>query len=598
MKNQNRPFLNLLSSYRWYYIAAIIFAQLAFLSAFTIPIIVKNLIDGILAEDPAGFSGILGYLVAFLGGRTFLVGHLWIVTLSILSLFSLTAFLMHFMIRFSSIACEKIVRDLRNRLYIKLQNLSDSFFSRSETGDLIQRCTSDIATIRTFLSSQLVECGRIIVMIAMVIPIMFVIDIKMAVLSLLTVPLIAAVVYYYFRLLVRISIDLEEKEGKLTTVVQENLTGIRVVRAFARQAFEQEKFAVRNRAYQDAAVYRQKKFAEFFALATLLAFVQTGIVLIVGAWMVINNRASLGTLVVFLTYSSMVVFTFRMLGMILSEVGGSIVAIARIDKILQEPEKTVTGGQIDNCMLGGDIRFDNVGFSYTGNDRVLKNVSFRINAGETVAIVGPSGSGKTSIIQLLLRNYDCQEGTIRFDGKDAKDLNPQMVRSQIGTSLQEPFLFSTTIKKNIKIAKSDATDTEITDAAKTAAIHETVQNFSDRYDSEIGEKGVSLSGGQKQRLAMARSFVKRPRILMLDDSLSAVDNKTEREIVQALDMKHKDVTIILVTHRLSCCINMDRILVLEGGELVAQGTHAQLTEEEGFYKRLWEIQKGIEKEAI
>ncbi len=597
MQKNSVTFRNQLFRYRWYYIAAIVFAQFAFLSAFSVPIIIKNLIDSLLVKDSVGFSGIIGFFVSLFGGKSYLAGHLWIATLSVLFLFCLTASFMHFTIRFSNIACEKIVRNLRNGLYAKLQKLSDAFFSKSDTGDLIQRCTSDIATIRTFLSSQLVDCGRIIVMVAMVIPVMFVIDVEMALLSLVTVPFIAAAVFYYFRLLIRISIDLEEDEGRLTTVVQENLTGIRVVRAFARQAFEREKFAWKNRAYQAGAIYRQNKFADFFALVTQLAFMQTMIVLVLGSWMVINDRTSLGTLVVFMSYSAMVVFTFRALGMILAEIGGAIVAISRIDKILLEPEKTEIDGQIDHFTLGGEIEFENVSFSYTGNDRVLKNVSFKINGGETVAIVGPSGSGKTSIIRLLLRTYDCQEGTILFDGKKATDLDPQMVRSQIGTSLQEPFLFSTTIKSNIKIAKEDATDHEVTDAAKTASIHDTVQRFTDKYDSEIGEKGVSLSGGQRQRLAMARSFVKKPRILMLDDSLSAVDTRTEREIVQALDSKHQDVTTILVTHRLSCCINTDRILVLENGKLVAQGDHQQLIEQEGFYKRLWGIQKGIKNEA-
>ena len=597
MRKDTVTFRNQLFKYRHYYIAAVVFAQLAFLSAFSVPIIIKNLIDGLLVEDSVGFSGTVGFFVSFFGGKNYLAGHLWIATLAVLFLFCMTASFMHFTIRFANIACENIIKNLRNALYTKLQKLSDTFFSKSETGDLIQRCTSDVATIRTFLSNQLVDCGRIIVMIAMVIPVMFIVDVEMAFLSLAIVPVIAAVVYYYFRLLIRLSIQLEEDEGKLTTVVQENLSGIRVVRAFARQAFEREKFAWKNRAYQDGAIYRGKKFADFFALATFLAFFQTGTVLLLGSWMVMNNRTSLGTLVVFMSYSSMVVFTFRVLGMILSEIGGSIVAIARVDKILLAPEKVDVEGRIDDCILGGEIEFENVSFSYTGNDKVLKNVSFKINTGETVAIVGPSGSGKTSIIRLLLRTYDCQEGRILFDGRDAVDLNSQVVRSQIGTSLQEPFLFSTTIKSNIKIAKEDATDHEVTDAARTASIHDTVQNFTDRYDSEIGEKGISLSGGQRQRLAMARSFVKRPRILMLDDSLSAVDTKTEREIVQALDSKHENVTTILVTHRLSCCINTDRILVFENGELVAQGDHQQLIEQEGFYKRLWGIQKGIINEA-
>jgi len=598
MQNTNDSFWNLLFSYRRYYIAAVGFAQLAFLSSYMIPIIIKNLIDGIFAGESVEISGIANFFITFAGGKDFLAAHLWVTTMAVLILTVSNAFFIHFTIRFSSIASENIIRTLRNRLYAKFQNLPDSFFSRSETGDLLQRCTSDIRTIRAFLSAQLYESGRVAVMILMLIPVMFIINVKMAMLSLITFPFIAVVVFVYLRILVRISISMEKKEGKLTTVIQENLTGIRVVRAFARQAFEREKFAWASQAFKDAVLRQQRKFADFFSFASMLAFIQTGIVLIFGAWMVTNNRISLGTLVAFITYTTMVVFNFRALGVILSEIGGTVVAISRIDKILQEPEMIEEVSLNDHCLMDGGIRFDKVSFSYTDNNRALKNVSFKINAGETVAIVGPTGSGKTSIIKLLLKNYNCQEGTILLGNKDLRALNSRMVRSQIGTSLQEAFLFSTTIKSNIKIAKDGVTDEEMITAAKTASIHETVQGFIKGYDSQIGERGIKLSGGQRQRVAMARSFVKRPLVLILDDSLSAVDTRTEGQIVQAIENKHENVTTIVITHRLSCCVNADRILVLENGELVAQGRHKQLIKEKGFYRRLWEIQKGIEKEIF
>ncbi|MCP4752762.1 MAG: ABC transporter ATP-binding protein [Proteobacteria bacterium] len=583
--------------YRRYYIAAIVFSSLGWLSNFSILIIVKNLIDGLFAGTPVEISGVVGDFVALFGGKNFLVGHLWIATLAVLFFRCLVAFFGHLTIRFSGIACHRIIRILRNRLYAKFQELSDSFFSRSETGDLIQRSTADIGKVQSFLSNQLLTSGRQVVMLVVLIPFMFVLDAKMAALSLFAIPITVVLVYVYVRLVIRISIDVEDKEAKLTTAVQENLTGIRVVRAFARQTFERDKLVRRSLMYHDLAMYRYRKSADLHALSSLLAYTQTGIILIGGGWMVTNSQVSLGTLVVFLAYSHMMVWTIRDFGTEIAEIGGFVVAISRIDEILHENETIDHKNLTEDFALDGDIQFDNVGFSYNGSDRVLKNVSFGIKPGETVAIVGPSGSGKSTVIKLLLKSYHCQEGKILLDGKDLKDLDAQTVRSQIGSSLQEPFLFSTTIKSNIKIAKDGTTDEEMTDAAKTAHLDDTIRGFADSYDSEVGEKGAILSGGQRQRVAAARAFVKRPPILMLDDSLSAVDTRTEREIVRALESKHKDATTLLITHRLSCCINMDRILVLENGELVAQGTHNQLIEEEGFYKRLWEIQKGIEKEA-
>jgi len=595
---KNNPFWSLFITYRRDYITAIVFTLLGWLSTFAVPVIIKNLIDGIFPARPAEMSGVAGYFMALFGGKSYLAGHLWIAALSIIFFFSMNALFRHFTARYSGIACESILMELRNRLYANFQELPDSFFSKSPTGDLIQRCTSDIGKIQPFLSNQLLESGRQVVMLAVLIPLMFALDVKMALLSLFTVPFTIVMLYVYIRLLIRMSIDVEEKEGKLTTVIQENLTGIRVVRAFGRQDFEKDKFKQRSLDFHDAAINREKKFAAMFAWSSLLAFVQAGIVLITGIWLVANSRLSLGTLVVFISYSTSVVFTLRAFGLVLSGIGGSVVAISRIDEVLRHSERIDDQNKQKDFTLGGDVAFVNVGFSYNDKNRALKNVSFSIRSGETIAIVGPSGSGKSSLIKLLLRFYDCQEGMILLDGKNIKDLHPRTLRAQIGTSLQDTFLFSNTIKWNIKIAKENTADETMADAAKTASIHDTIQGFADGYDAFLGEKGVNLSGGQRQRLAGARTFVKTPPILMLDDAFSAVDTRTERAIIRAIDSKCKGTTTILVTHRLSCCIDADRILVLEDGNLVAQGTHTQLIEEEGFYQRLWEIQKGIEQEAF
>jgi len=329
---------------------------------------------------------------------------------------------------------------------------------------------------------------------------------------------------------------------------------------------------------------------------TTPAFLQLGVVLVFGSWMVIYQYVSVGTLVAFFSYSSAIAFTLRNLGSVLGETGGAIVAISRINTILKTPSPVEPVGEGSDGRLEGGIRFKNVGFSYPGTKNGLEDVSFHVKPGETVAIVGPSGSGKSTIVELLLANYDCQSGSVVLDGRNLTELNPQSVRSQIGTSLQDVFLFSDTVRRNIKLASTAATDDEVVTASETARIHDTIQGFPEKYDTVIGEKGVDLSGGQRQLMDLARSFIRKPPILILDDSLSAVDINTEGEILRELHQKHQDVTVIIITHRLSCCLNADKILVLENGVITDAGIHGELVKSEGFYRRLWDIQQQMSHE--
>jgi len=595
-KNKTRShFVGVILDHRRYYITAIIIAFLSMFFIFTIPVIIKDVIDIILTDQTRDVSDFIWGLIALIGGPQALAQNLWIAALVVFGLYAIFSILVAFTILLTGLAAESISREIRNRLYRKFQQLSYAFFSVEKTGDLVQRSTSDVMAAHAFLSNQLTEIGRTIVMIIMLIPYMFLINVKMAALSLITTPILAVVVFYYFRLLIRRSVVIEENESEMTSTIQENLSGIRVVRAFSRHAYEREKFKNRSRDYYRSVLRRIDAFANFFGFASTLSFGQLGIVIIFGSWMVIYDWVSVGTLVAFFTYASAIAFNMRGLGIMLGETGGAVVAIGRIDKILDMPVPKKTTEAAAGVSLQGEIQFEKVSFTYDDTNKVLDEVSFHIKPGETIAIVGPSGSGKSTLIELILKNYEYQTGTIKMDGIDLQRLEPETVRSQIGTSLQEVFLFSDTVRSNIKMAKSSATDGEVVTASETARIHDTIHGLPEKYDTTIGELGVDLSGGQRQRMVLARTFIKKPPILILDDSLSAVDVHTEREILHELNKKHDDVTVIIITHRLSCCLNADRILVLENGKLTMSGHHSQLIQQDGFYQRLWGIQQEIEQ---
>lgn len=590
-------FVGVILDHRRYYITAIGVAFLSMFFIFTIPVILKDVIDIILTDQTNDVSDFAWWLIGLIGGQKVLAQNLWIAALVVFGLYVVFSILIALTILLAGLAAESISREIRNRLYRKFQRLSYAFFSGEKTGDLIQRSTSDVMAAHAFLSNQLAEIGRTIVMILLLVPYMFLINAKMAALSLVTTPILGIVVFYYFRLLIRRSVVIEENESEMTSAIQENLSGIRVVRAFARHAYEREKFKKRSQAYHDSALNRIDTFARFFSFATTLSFGQLGIVLIFGSWMVIYEWVSVGTLVAFFSYASAIAFNLRGLGIMLGETGGAVVAIGRIDRILEMPVPERSTEASANAPLQGEIRFENVSFAYETGNKVLDEVSFHIKTGERIAIVGPSGSGKSTLIELLLKNYQPQSGSISLDGKNLQELEAETVRSQIGTSLQEVFLFSDTVRSNITMAKSEATEGEVVTASETARIHDTIDGLPEKYETTIGELGVDLSGGQRQRMVLARTFIKKPPILILDDSLSAVDVHTEREILSELNKKHSDVTVIIVTHRLSCCLNADRILVLENGKLTKSGHHNQLIQEDGFYQRLWGIQQEIEQIA-
>ena len=378
-------------------------------------------------------------------------------------------------------------------------------------------------------------------------------------------------------------------------MVQENLTGLRVVRAFAKQDFEIEKFAKPNQSYRDTTLHLLKVMSWYWAISDLIVLLQQGLTLFAGIYFIADGSLTVGTLFAFLMFHNMLLWPVRQMGRTLTELGKAFVALTRIGEILSEqPEADSPASIAPASPAKGNLKVENLSFNYNDDGAILDQISFEISAGETLAIVGPSGSGKTTIMNLLLRLYDYTEGSIQIDGQELTDLDRQWVRSQFSVVMQEPFLYSKTIGENIRLSRSEANDDEIRAAANLADIHGTITTFSSGYSTLVGERGVTLSGGQRQRVALARAMLQQTPFLLLDDALSAVDAETEATILEALRSRHGKRTTLVIAHRLSTLIHADKIIVIEDGRIIQSGDHESLRTAPGLYQRLWQIQNATE----
>jgi ATP-binding cassette, subfamily B, bacterial len=509
--------------------------------------------------------------------------------------------------RWAASASEAIVRDLRNRILGHLEALPCAYLDRADTGDLVQRATSDVETVRVFLSAQVVEIGRAILLFLTALPILIALDARLALVAVAVYPVIIAFAVVFFRRIQRLFLATDEAEGAMTAVLQENLTGIRVVRAFARQDFECAKFGDANGAFRDRNYELIRTLGTYWSISDFLCFTQIGLTLGAGAWWLLDGSLTVGTLFAVLTYESIVIWPVRQLGRVLTDAGKALVALGRIGEILEEPEETA-GDPAEAAAAGGDapperrwraqgeLVVRNLSYAF-GDEPVLQDVSFELAAGETLALVGPPGSGKSTLIHLLLRLYDYDEGEILLDGRELRTMPRKLVRSQVGAVLQEPFLYSKTIGANVRLARTEAPLEEVVNATTAADIHGSIADFEAGYDTLVGERGVTLSGGQRQRLSIARALLKDPPILVLDDALSAVDTRTEARILRALNERRGRHTTIVIAHRLSSVESADRILVFEDGAVAQDGTHEELMMREGAYRRLWELQGAAAEDA-
>ena len=562
---------------------------------FLVPLVASGTIDFALGGGN-GSSRVVDLFRLFIE-KTWLAEHLWLAGL-VMVLLTIGAGGFNFLKgRLAAEASDGIARKLKNRLYGHLQRLPMRFFDRAETGDLVQRCTSDVETLRMAINNQVVEVTHALILVGTAIPLMFLLDARMAAASFILIGPIVAFGYFYIKRVRHLFQRFDEAEGKVTAVVQENLTGLQVVRAFSRQRFEIDKFSVPNREYRDIGLRLIRLMAIYWSVSDLIALSQNAIVLGLGIHYISAGTLSVGTLFAFIMLLNLVLWPVRQMGRTLTDLGKSIVAIGRIQDILDEAPEGGTGKR-KPARGTGHIVAREVSFSHQEGQVALDRVSFEVRPGETLAILGPSGSGKSTLMHLLLRLYDYQSGSLSFDGHEMRELDRQWCRLQFATVMQEPFLFSKSIIENIRLGRPSAQETEITRVAQMAHIHETIYRFPSGYKTLVGERGVTLSGGQRQRVALARALLREAPVLLLDDALSAVDTETEEMILDALRERHGKMTTLVIAHRLSTLAHADHVIVMDKGRVIQSGRHSELCARDGLYRRLWHIQNKADGQSV
>ena len=574
------------------YLIGMIFVIIAQFFAILAPLVIRTTIDSIIGDELIT-SQIVVKAVEVFGGKYFLRENLWIIGILIIAVAVLRGIFMFLKSFLSSKSAENTIKALRDALYDHIQKLPYGFHVKADTGDLVQRCTSDIETIRRFLGIQLVEVSGSLFMISFVLYVMLKLNTKLALVSVITLPILFTFAYLFFTKVKKIYQEVDEAEAAISTVLQENLTGVRVVKAFARQKYELVKFDEKNRDYTDKAYNLMKILAIYWGCSDFICYMQIGLLLLFGSILALKGQISLGIFIAFTTYINMLIWPTRQLGRILTDMGKAIVSIRRINQILDEPIEILEENHL-KPVIKGSISFKHVYFEYEENKPVLEDITFTVKPGETVAIIGPTGSGKSSLIHLLARLYEYTKGSIKIDGIELKCIDKAWIRKNVGIVQQEPFLFAKTIRENIKLANPTIDDVRMYEAAKIANIDKDILYFDKGYDTLIGERGVSLSGGQKQRMTIARIIINQCPIVVFDDSLSAVDTETDLSIRRELKNRKNKSTTIIISHRISTVSEADLIIVLDNGKIVQRGNHKSLLKEEGLYKRIYQIQNPID----
>lgn len=576
----------------WALIATIMMVIIGFLT----PLLLSEIVDSILGSEPFTMPDFLMNPINDLGGRDFLRQNLWIPALALILMNVVNGVFTFIKGRSSAIASENIARKLRNDLYRHLQHLPFAYHVKAQAGELIQRCTSDVDTIRRFLAVQVMEVVNTVLMVVIAMSILLPRSVPITLYSLILVPPLFCFATWFFKMVHKSFEVADEADGVLNAVLQENLSGVRVVRAFGQQEREVEKFDRVNNDLRKKNLRLNELLAIYWGGGDAISMTQTLLTLVVCIIYACNGWITVGTLIVFTSTLGMLLFPIRQLGRTLSDAGKAMVSMKRVQAILHEEAEPDEPNALKPD-LHGDIVFDHVSFAYPDdNVPVLRDVSFTIPAGKTAAVLGGTGSGKSTMMYLLQRLYTPTSGKITIGGVDIQQIDRKYLRAHVGLILQEPFLYSKSIRENVGITAPEQEAERIEHAADIASASGFIAKADKGWETVVGERGVTLSGGQKQRIAIARTLLKDNNILIFDDSLSAVDTETDAQIRAALRHAQKDVTTLIISHRVTTLSQADLILVLENGQITQQGTHAELCSQLGLYQRINSIQNALEEE--
>lgn len=579
-----------------YFLITILAAGITALADMLQPQIIRAAVDCALGGEEGDFPAFVMELVDRIGGFAYLGQHLWIMALAVLAV-ALVQVVSQYAFRvYNTKASETLVKTMRDQLFSHIQHLPFSWHMKNRTGDIIQRCTSDIDTTKNFLSEQLTAIFRIALL--LVLSITFMLSMHPLLTLIALIPTLIIIVYsFHFHNQIHDGFEAcDESEGKLSAMAQENLTGVRVVRAFGQERAEIEKFEKQNHHYTSLWEKMGKTLSRFWSISDILSGVQIMLVVIFGAYFCIRENLHSGEYIAFISYNSMMVWPIRQLGRMISELSKAGVSIDRVAYIMNSPVEQ-DEPDAEDAPMDGDICFEHVSFAYENSPEILHDIHFTMKAGTTLGILGGTGSGKSTLMLLLDKLYPLEEGCgrITIGGTDIRKIRTAHLRRNIGMVLQEPYLFSRTIAENIGIASPETDMEAIRAAAQAAALDESITSFTAGYDTMVGERGVTLSGGQKQRAAIARMLVNDTPIMIFDDSLSAVDTQTDAKIRKSIQQRFGKASVILISHRITTLSAADKIIVLDGGRIAEEGTHDKLKTAGGIYQKIYEAQSGIQE---
>lgn len=561
------------------------------------PQLIRTTVDCVLGSAELKLPAFIIDMIDRIGGVAYLRTHIWMIGALIVFIALFTVVFRYLFMRFNSKGAESLVETMRNRLFSHIQRLPFSWHMQNQTGDIIQRCTSDVDTVKNFVSEQLTSVFRIVILITLSLMFMFSMNVRLTIVALVSIPIIVAYSAYFHGKIKVEFLKCDENEGILSAMAQENLTGVRVVRAFGRERYEIDRFEKQNNIYTDRWIRVSKYLALFWGAGDLISGLQVMIIVILGSVFCVRGGMTAGEFIAFISYNAMLTWPVRSMGRMIAEMSKAGVSIERIRYIMNSCAEQDKPDALTPDMRG-DIEFHNVSFAY-GDAPVLTDVSFKIPQGTTFGILGGTGSGKSTLMHLMNRLYELPEenGSITIGGIDIADMKGSWVRSHIGMVLQESFLFSRTIAENIGITRRDMSMDDIRRAASIACIDDAINEFSKGYDTLVGERGVTLSGGQKQRTAIARMLTQQTPIMVFDDSLSAVDSETDAKIRAALKKNLGGSTVVLISHRVTTLMQAERIMVLDKGRIAEIGSHDELMAKGGIYRRIYDMQMTLPEEV-